>query len=235
AKPARTAKAAQGAAAAPPIAAIALTPGTTPATEIGYLDGGATAFWVLCGDASTLTRWRGEEGSSVDANATDFARALDAIDEDGTLEIGEGSGVAFEVGECGGSIVWQLPDGVAVWAYGWGTGVDRSSPDVRSQLGARVAGLPTQGEPRHAGTVTITSGCLALLVPFAAGCTAEQVEAVIASGAPHHVDQQRVLVPLSAGDYDILDERLAPPPAFQHADDLGRYRNRVRIVLRQAS
>lgn len=128
----------------------------------------------------------------------------------------------------------KLADGVAVWAYAWGSNVDRSSSAVVRELGARVAGMPTQGETRHAGTVTITSGCLALLVPFAAGCTAAQVEAAIASGAPKHVDQQRVLVPLPAGDYDILDESLAPPPAFEYADQLGRYRSRVRIV-RQAS
>ena len=107
------------------------------------------------------------------------------------------------------SKVWRVENGIALWSYASAPGVDRTAPDVLHELGLRVSGLPTRGTPRTIGTVELTSGCLPLLVPFEAGCSAEQVRSVIASGQPLHLDNAHMLIPLPPGRYDIVDEPLA--------------------------
>ena len=201
---------------------------------IGYLDGNATAFWLIGGDAHVLTRWQGQDGSSTGDGASDYDRALDVINEgdDARLAIGDASGMVIDVGEASASRVWVVDGGIALWTYRRAIGVDMTSPDVLRQLGDRIRTLPARGEPILIGSLAITSGCLGLVVPFLAGFTADEVAATIASDTAQNISDGHLLVPVPNGNYDVLVDALGEHHSAWYEDTLGRYQTRVRIVRR---
>ncbi len=201
---------------------------------IGYLDGNATAFWLVGGDAGVLTAWRGQDGSSTGDGRSDYDRALDVIDDgdDSRLAIGDASGLVIDVGEAGASHLWLVDGGIALWTYRRAIGVDGTSPDVRRQLGDRIRTLPTRGESIRVGTLAITSNCLGLVVPFLAGFTADELAATIASEIPQNISDGHLLVPVPNGDYDVLVDALGEHHSAWYEDTLGRYQTRIRIVRR---
>jgi hypothetical protein len=191
---------------------------------IGYLDGNRTQFWLVAADARVLAKWDGNETG-------DYDRALEIINEgdETKIAIGDASGLVIDVGEAGGSRVWPIDGGIALWTYRSALDVSRTDPEVLRKLGKKIAELPVHGVPIEIGVLDVPSGCLGLTVPFAPGLAIEDVEATIASGQPLG-DTGRLLVPVPAGRYVVVSEPLAGSFSAWHEDELGQYQNRIRIT-----
>ena len=99
------------------------------------------------------------------------------------------------------------------------------TPDQREKaLADRIGQAVLPGKVSRGGTLEITSGCLALLMPFAQGdFTADQLAAV-RRGTAQQAGWERILVPLDNGTYEVV----AHP--FGDEDELGRYGHMIRIV-----
>lgn len=216
AKPAKEKKPAKGKKAAK--AGFELDEHGPSAPALARLDAPNASLWLLAIDARAAAAWTGSDGK-------DFDRALD-VDE-GPIDVGDAEGVIAQVGDSGWSHVWKVAGGVALIGHRRSGHTRTMEPDALVQaVGRRVAQFPV-GQTDTLGTLEITSGSLALLLPFASGTfTAEELAQ--GASAPVNAGAERVLVPLPSGTYQVLVHRFAPEQGYE--DELGAYGACVRIV-----
>lgn len=192
------------------------------AEEIGRIDAINASLWLLVIDAEQAAAWRGTEPS-------DFDRAL-AVEE-GAIKVGAHRGLICQVGIVGWSYVWRIKDGIALVMHNANGHADKlSKPALLAALGARVAQFPVAKQQHRVGTVAVTSGCLALLLPYTDGRVTAKQLAKAKSGARALVpgrDGDRALVPLENGTYTVRSSSFAPRG---YEDELGSYDECIRIV-----
>ncbi len=184
------------------------------APVLGRIDAANAGLWLLVADAKLAAAWRGDEDEDEDDN--DFARAEQASETGKlTLRVGEGHGlIVGDVGEHGFAFAYAIDDGVALLELG--TVEDDFDESMGWKKLAKIHGahvLQLAAKRRaKLGTVTVTSGALALLLPYAK---------LRARGA------DQLVLPLPNGTYEVFKEAFADPPPI---DEHGTYVGRVRIV-----
>jgi uncharacterized protein YjbI with pentapeptide repeats len=181
------------------------------AAVLGRIDAPNAGLWVLVADAKAASAWRGDDGEKT----SDFARAEQALASSKlTLPVGDSRGVIVsDIGEHGYAYAYELDDGVALLELGVPEeDVDESLgwKKLSKLHGAHAAQLVAKRRAKL-GKVTVTSGALALLLPYAR---------LRARG------EDQLVLPLANGTYEVVKEQFAEPPP---SDAYGAYVGRVRI------
>lgn len=193
------------------------------AESLGRIDSTNPMLWVLAADAKVALAWRGLEDGGVD-----FTRAM-TVDE-GSIGLGDDRGVICQVGDCGWSYLWRLDDGVALVCHRRSALVPTmKESQLQRALGLRVAQFPVGPDVETIGGLAIESGALALVVPYALGDFTDD-ELTQAKKKALSLDD-RALVPLANGLYDVRSHRFAPSNAYE--DELGSFGACIRITLSQ--
>lgn len=183
-----------------PLTGDPIDPKGKAAEAIGTLSAVNASLWAVIADAAIAAAWRGNEGD-------DFDRAL-AVEE-GAIAIGKGKGYVAQIGVRGQSTVWRIPDGILLADYS----IERKH---EKQLALRVAQWPAPKKSVKLGTVTVTSGALALLLPYETG--------------DFKTKGDKLKVRLPNGRYVISSAPLGP--TADHEDELGWYGQALRITTR---
>lgn len=176
------------------------------------------ALWLLAIDGAAAAAWNGTDEE-------EFDRALD--EEEGPFEVGESRGVLAQIGDCGWSWIFGIDGGFALTCQQRsGHAAKMPKAEYAKALGRRVSQLPVPAKPDRIGTFTVTSGCIALMLPYTRGdFTAAQLEGarkkVVSAGG------DRVLVPAPNGTYEVVAHAWGPKG---YEDELGRYESVTRII-----
>jgi len=191
------------------------------ATALGRLKASNAMLWFLAADPLDAAAWGGSvmDGSGGEDPASDFSRALDLGGDGATIELGDGTGVIVQLGDCGESPIWAIDGGIAL--ADWALEADPADADVCT----RLEKARPKRKAKKLGEVQVRSGCLALVLPYAKGkFTAAQIRG--ASGGKVKSDKAgaRILVPLENGTYALWHDPIADD------DGLGYFLVRVRIV-----
>lgn len=198
---------------------ILVDPRGPSARVLGRIDAANAGLWLLVADAKVAAAWRGDEDD--DESDSDFTRAEQAsASGKRTIRVGDGHGLIVEdIGEHGFAFAYAIDGGVALLELGAvEDDFDESMgwKKLAKMHGAHVVQLAAKRRSKI-GEVTVTSGALALLLPYAK--------------LRKRGDDQLVL-PLPNGTYEIVEEQFAdPPPTDVH----GTYVGRVRIVRGKAT
>ena len=187
-----------------------------PSAEVlGSLWAINAGLWALIADAEVAASWRG----SVDDTdrKDDFQRALAKDDE--AITIGKGKGFIAQLGDSGGSPIWKISGGIML-AH---VNVDRK---LEKQLHLRVAQWPAPKKKTKLGTVRVTSGALALLLPYETGVFTP-AQRTKAKKTFVKASESKVLVPLANGEYVITTAPLGPTDNYE--DEVGWYGHALRI------
>ncbi|HEY0250728.1 MAG TPA: hypothetical protein VGC41_04345, partial [Kofleriaceae bacterium] len=192
----------------------AIDPNGPAANVLGSLWAINASLWVLVADADVAASWRGSDEDNED---DDFHRALDV--EEGPIAIGKGKGFIAQLGDSGGTPILEIPKGIML-AH---VNIDRR---LESQLNLRVAQWPAPKKPTKLGTVKVTSGSLAVMLPYENGVfTPAQRKAGMKKVVT--AEDSKVLVPLPNGEYVISTAPLGPVENYE--DELGWYGHAMRI------
>ena len=182
------------------------------APVLGRIDAANAGLWLLVADAKVAATWGGDE----DEDGRDFARAEQASETGKpTLRVGEGHGlIVGDVGEHGFAFAYAIDHGIALLELG--TVEDDFDESVGWKKlaklhGAHVVQLAAKRRSKI-GEVTVTSGALALLLPYA---------------KLRKRGSDQLVLPLPNGSYEVIKERFADPPL---TDEHGTYVGRVRII-----
>lgn len=204
---------------------------------IGTLHAQSASLWFLAVDSAAAADWRGDEGYDYDDDSalprnlakdkSDFGRALyAATKKSGVLRVGKGEGIVATVGGGGWSPIWRIEGGLALLDYAPDDDVDERAKLTLARLALAVAQLPPKGKPKHVGSVKVTSGVLALLLPAENGDIPPALVAKAAKSAKSvAANPSRALVPLEKGTYDVFVDAIA----FEE-EGFGSIDRRVRIV-----
>lgn len=186
------------------------------AISVGRIDAINASLWLVLSDGHAAREWHG-----TDQGEFDRAMAL----EEGPITMGAQRGVVAQVGDCGWSHLWKLDDGLALLSHRPSGHVTKMpKPKYLAELGARVAQMAAKAKFKRVGTLEVTSGCLALMLPYTDGSFSDkQLQAAKGKVVMHGDD--RALIPLPNGHYQVLwsDDSLDD-------DELGKYGNCLRIV-----
>lgn len=190
------------------------------ARSLGQLWASNAGLWLLAADASVAQRWRG----AVDSNdpADDFQRAL-AIG-DGALAIGDGEGLVIEIGDNAWTHVWEVDGGIALLDVNMQLD-DRAQ--LARELAARVAQWQSKTKPKALGQLEITSGALALMLPYRDGAFTD-AQRRRAQTEPVGDDEDRLLLALPNGTYKLWEQPFGPTPAYE--DEVGWYGSCYRLL-----
>jgi predicted DNA-binding WGR domain protein len=200
---------------------VIVDPGGPSAPVLGRIDASNAGLWLLVADAKVAAAWRGDEDEDEDEDDSDFARA-ERASETGkrTIRVGDGHGVIVEdIGEHGYAFAYAIDDGVALLELG---AVEDDFDEsigwkkLAKIHGAHVVQLAAKRRSK-VGEVTVTSGALALLLPYA---------------KLRKRGEDQLVLPLPNGTYAIFKERFADPPL---TDEHGTYVGRVQIVRAKAT
>ena len=191
---------------------------------IGEISAINAALWCIAADAEVARSW---DGSKVDEHddplpGSDFARALEL--SAGPIRVGEGDGVVVQIGGCGTSKIWQTSTDVRLLEFFEGE-ADLESDEGLATITQGLMAVEAK-RVEHIGTVEVSSGCMALLLPYTkAEYTVEEVRAAAAKReASAFHDGEQVLLPISNGQYEIFYELL------DHDEPAGSFSARVRIA-----
>ena len=190
------------------------------AESLGRIDAINAALWFIVMDAEQVAPWRGEDPAMFD-------KAMEI--ESGAIKIGGNRGLVCQLGDCGWSYIWRIEGGIALVEHR-GSGHFGKMPEAKrvAAMGARVAQLPIKKKVRE-GKVTVTSGCLALLLPYTSGSfTPKQLAAAKSSTKALVPGGDRALVPMKNGEYEVLWHQFGPTENY--TDELGQYGCCLRIV-----
>lgn len=182
------------------------------AAVLGRIDASNTGLWVLVADAKAAAAWRGDDGEKI----SDFSRAEQALASGKlTLPVGDARGVIVsDIGEHGYAYAYKLDHGVALLELGVPEeDVDESIgwKKLSKLHGAHAVQLAAKRSVKL-GKISVTSGALALLLPYAT---------LRARG------EDQLVLPLANGTYEVVKEQFADPPP---SDAYGAYVGRVRIA-----
>lgn len=194
---------------------------TTPPT-IGCLAAVNASLWCIVADAEVGRAWLG--GSGEDPN-DDFNRAMQHCSVPGApIRIGEAEGAICTVGSCGMSNVWRIPNGIALLAHFYATD-DEDSEESWQAMASRSVNIPAKASKCWA-SITVSSGCLALMIPYLAGHYSDEdiLRAAEAECALHSPEEDLLLISVPNGRYEVWVDEL------NHEDDLGLFESRVRIA-----
>lgn len=178
------------------------------AAVLGRIDASNAGLWLLIADAKVAAAWRGDDGE----DDSDFARAERALESaKGTIRVGDGHGLIIaDIGEHGFAFAYAIDGGVALLELGVAEDdFDESMgwKKLAKLHGAHVAQLPARRRSK-VGKVTVTSGALALLLPYA---------------TLRKRGEDQLVLPLPNGTYDVVREQFADPsPTDAHGAYLGR-------------
>ena len=200
----------------PPLGAPGSIDPNGPSAEVlGSLWSINASLWALIADADVAASWDGSVEGTDPKN--DFQRALGKDDE--AITIGKAKGFVAQLGDSGGSPIWKIPGGIMLA----NVRVDRK---LEKQLHLRVAQWPAPKKKIKLGTVKVTSGALALLLPYENGAFTPAQRAK-AKKTFVKVSSSKVLVPLPNGDYVIATAPLGPTDNYE--DEVGSYGHALRI------
>lgn len=159
---------------------------------------------VIAVDAAHAAAWQGpdEDGGG------DFERAMAAMGQGGSLSLGQGSGLVFEIGGCGTAGVFRVDSttltAVEHYSNDW-------SDEIEVDFFRCIRDTPTAPSVVRVGSFEIASGILALVA------IVEPVEGIgeeaLAAARSRGKDQAKwgLLVSIAAGTYEIHTETFAPP------------------------
>ena len=202
----------------PPGGPGAIDPHGPAAEVLGSLWAINASLWALIADAGVAASWRGTVDETDPKD--DFQRALAKDDE--AITIGKGKGFIAQLGDRGGSPIWKIPGGIMLADVN----IDRK---LEKQLHLRVAQWPAPKHPTKLGTVKVTSGALAIMLPYESGVFTPAQRAK-AKKSVVKASESKLLVPLPNGKYVITTAPLGPTDNYE--DELGSYGHALRIAKR---
>jgi hypothetical protein len=131
----------------------------------------------------------------------------------------------IEIGDNAWTHVWEIERGIALLEVNMQLD-DRTH--VERELAARVAQWEIWTKPARLGRLEITTGMLALMLPYRDG-TFSEAQLQQAKAAPvGDKDNERLLVPLSNGTYELCSHPFGPTPAYE--DEVGWYGTCYRLL-----
>lgn len=198
------------------------------AKSIGSLSAVNGACWFVVADSHVAREWG---GSKIDADynelpGTDFARATEAAEDRAPIQIGSGKGVLGDVGDNGWSELWKDGDSWCLLYAHMSGAVKDGGKESAKLIGAQVAQLKRKGRATKGGRFDVVSGCMTLLIPYAANpFTPKQISSAAESGkVKSGKEGDALLVPVPSGTYEVTYDDLS------HTDDLGEFFTRIRIA-----
>lgn len=189
------------------------------AKALGSIHAPNAGLWVLAIDAEAAAAWGGDTQKPKD----DFQRALGV--SEGKIKVGKATGMIAQITDRGWSHVWEVDGGVALVD----ANVNIGKPKERDQAMALRVAQWAPIKPTKVGSIAVTSGVLALLLPFRDGTfTAAELKKAKGGKVVEDAELDRILIPLPKGTYNILVHPFGPTAGYE--DEIGEYTSVTRIV-----
>lgn len=190
------------------------------AKQLATLHAANASLWAIIADANDATSWRGavDDGDKND----DFQRALRSK-VDAPIAMGAAKGLLAEIGTNGYSPVLAIDGGVMLVDF-------KVSLDNRKEqclaLARRVAQWTLPMPPKRFGQITMRSGALAILLPYASGAFTRTQLSQAKAGKVYEEPSthDRLLVPVPNGTYEVAHVPFRPikgPGSYE--DEVGEY------------
>ncbi len=199
------------------------------ATSLGTLSASNASLWCVVFDGKDGTGWRGTADDEDFENdpKNDFNRAL-KIEEGPITTHTAAKGQLVRISFEGWSEVWRVDGGIAM-INGQIQSDDRA--EQKREMSLRVAQWPVPKKPKRLGKVSVKSGALAIMLPYAAGDYSAAELAKAAKGTfVTNRDHDRLLVPVPNGTYSIWNHPFSPNGEVEYEDEVGSYVDCVRIT-----
>lgn len=183
---------------------------------LGRFTGESGFLWALFVDAGKVNSW--DPKSEPKALRMVEARSARPI-----VDVGGERGLVAEISTSGEALIWSHPNGFVSCDYFPADHVDtRKSSDIK-KIGPHVLTAPTRGRSRTLGELRVTSGVVAMLLPYVKPHVTPAVLARAKGAKKTTMGDGLCLVPLAPGAYELVTE------------DLGEYRFSEGLFARRLS